>query len=521
MFTRSLRCRLVLAGIFTLLALAGQPASADAATTVRVASGLSSPIFVTQAPGDTSRLFIVEQRGRIRILQHGVILDSAFLNVDPISVCCNERGLLGLAFHPEYPSNGYFYVNYTDLSGNTVIARYSVTGNPNIANPASALTIKTYTQPETNHNGGCMAFGTDGMLYIASGDGGGSNDQHGTIGNGQNVNTLLGKILRLDVDTTSPYVPADNPFVGVAGTRAEIWAYGLRNPWRFSFDRLTGDMYMADVGQDAFEEINFEPDSAVGGRNYGWRCMEGTQCTGMSGCTCNAPSLTLPIHVYAHAVGCNSVTGGYVYRGCAIPELYGHYFFAEYCNGTIWSFRYDGANLTDFTDRTAELVPGGGLSIDRIPSFGEDHLGELYICDYGGGVVGAGELFKIVPDSYADCDSNFVSDSCEIAFGLKPDVNLNGIPDGCEVICSCPCADDPNCDGTKVDVLDVSETINVAFRGSAETVDPECFSERTDLDCDGTTTILDVVRVVNVAFRGVSMATEFCAACDCSPPSCP
>jgi len=499
------------------------PTDASAATTVRVASNLSSPVFITQAPGDTDRFFIVEQRGRIRILLNGAILDSAFLNVDPISVCCNERGLLGLAFHPDYPNNGYFYVNYTDLSGNTVIARYSVTGDPNIADPASGVTIKAYTQPESNHNGGCLQFGTDGMLYIASGDGGGANDQHGSIGNGQNVNTLLGKILRLDVDTTSPYVPADNPFVGVAGRREEIWSYGLRNPWRFSFDRLTGDMYMADVGQDDREEINFEPDSAVGGRNYGWRCTEGTSCTGLSGCVCNGPTLTPPIHEYPHVVNCHSVTGGYVYRGCALPELEGHYFYAEYCSGEIWSFRYDDSTKTDSTEWTVALDPPGAEEIGNIPSFGEDHLGELYICDYGGGILGQGEIYKLVPNSLADCNSNLISDSCEIAFGLATDGNGNGIPDDCEFICSCPCAQDPNCDAVITDVLDVVTTVNVAFRGIPETADPDCATERTDLDCDGATTVLDVVRVVNVAFRGASSGTEFCAPCDCNPnpPGCP
>lgn len=494
-----------------------------AATTVRVAAGLSSPIYFTQAPGDTSRFFIVEQRGRIKVMIDGTILDSAFLNVDPISVCCNERGLLGLAFHPDYQNNGYFYINYTDLSGNTVIARYSVTGDPNIADPNSAVIIKTYTQPEPNHNGGCLQFGPDGMLYIASGDGGGANDPHGAIGNGQNLNTLLGKILRLDVDTTSPYVPADNPFVGVAGTRAEIWSYGWRNPWRFSFDRLTGDMYIGDVGQDRREEIDFEPDTAVGGRNYGWRCMEGDTCTGLSGCTCFDAALELPINWYRHQVNCQSITGGYVYRGCAIPEFYGHYFFAEYCTGQIWSFRFDGASKTDSTERTTELAPTGGLEINNIPSFGEDHLGELYLCEYGSGVVGQGAIFKIVPNNMVDCDSNLISDSCEIAHGLKPDVNANWIPDGCEVTCNCPCLWDPNCDAVVTDILDVVEAVNDAFRNDAQAQEPNCPTVRTDLDCDGTPTVLDIVRLVNVSFRNAVASTEFCQPCDCNPvpPGCP
>ena len=497
--------------------------STHGAQAVQVVAGLSSPLFITQAPGDTSRFFIMEQRGRIKVLLDGVILDSAFLNVDPISSCCNERGLLGLAFHPNYQSNGFFYVNYTNLSGNTVIERYTVSGDPDIANPASGLVIKTFTQPEANHNGGCLNFGPDGMLYVASGDGGGSNDNHGTIGNGQNLNTLLGKFLRLDVDTTSPYVPADNPFVGVASTRGEIWSYGWRNPWRFSFDKLTGDMYVGDVGQDAREEIDFEPDSAVGGRNYGWRCMEGTSCTGLSGCTCNGPTLRLPINEYPHVENCHSITGGYVYRGCAIPELYGQYFFAEYCSGEIWSFRYDGATKTDSTEWTTVLDPPAGFEINNIPSFGQDHLGELYICEYGGGAIGAGAIYKIVPDSFVDCDSNLVSDSCEIVYGLKPDANANWIPDGCEFICDCPCAGDPNCDAVIANVQDVVATVNIAFRGATETTDPSCSTERTDLDCDGVTSVTDVVRIVNVAFRGGNPAVEFCIPCNCNPnpPGCP
>ncbi len=519
----STRQSLGFCALAAIFALSTGALGAYAAQAVPVVSGLSSPLFITQAPGDTARFFIMEQRGRIKVLLNGEILDSAFLNVDPLSACCNERGLLGLAFHPDYQSNGFFYINYTNTTGNTVIARYAVSGDPNIANPASAVIIKTYTQPEPNHNGGCLNFGPDGMLYVSSGDGGGSNDQHGTIGNGQDLNTMLGKILRLDVDIASPYVPPDNPFVGVPNTRGEIWTYGWRNPWRFSFDKLTGDMYVGDVGQDAREELNFEPDSAVGGRNYGWRCMEGTACTDLSGCTCNGPTLRLPIHEYTHTVNCHSITGGYVYRGCAIPELYGQYFYAEYCSGEMWSFRYDGANKTDSIEWTEILDPAGGFEIGNIPSFGQDHLGELYICEYGSGVVGQGAIYKIVPDAFADCDTNLVSDSCEIVFGMKPDVNANWIPDGCEFICDCPCANDPVCDAVISNVQDVVVTVNVAFRGFAETVDPLCATERTDVNCDGVTSVTDVVRIVNVAFRGTDPVTEYCVPCDCdpSPAGCP
>jgi hypothetical protein len=233
--------------------------------------------------------------------------------------------------------------------------------------------------------------------------------------------------------------------------------------------------------------------------------------------------LTLPINEYPHQVNCQSITGGYVYRGCAIPELYGHYFFAEYCTGQIWSFRYDGATKTDSTEWTTDFAPGGGLEINNIPSFGQDHLGELYLCEYGGGVVGQGAIYKIVPDVLIDCDSNLVSDSCEIVAGLKPDANTNWIPDGCEFVCSCPCANDPTCDGVVSNAQDVVMIVNVAFRGVPAVIDPSCTTERSDVSCDGVTSVSDVVRVVNVAFRGADSATEYCNPCDCNPnpPGCP
>jgi hypothetical protein len=235
-----------------------------------------------------------------------------------------------------------------------------------------------------------MQFGPkDGYLYIGTGDGGSEGDP----GNrSQDPGLLLGKMLRIDVDDGNPYTnPPTNPFYGPGDPLDEIWALGLRNPWRWSFDRLTGDMYIGDVGQDQREEIDFQSAASTGGENYGWRCMEGFRCTGLTGCTCNDPGLTLPIYEYTHSVGC-AVMGGYVYRGNAVPDLQGTYFFADYCSNKIWSFRYDGTTVTDFMDRTAELAPGGGLSISSIVSFGEDAWGEMYICDSSGG-----ELFKIVP----------------------------------------------------------------------------------------------------------------------------
>jgi len=383
-----------------VLALAGIAAAQAQLTSVRVGVGFSRPLWVGSPPGDTSRLFVVEQfvgtSGRIRIIKNGQVLLTPFLTVPNVSTG-NEQGLLGLAFHPDYATNGYFYVNYTEAPspGTTVIARYQRSANPDVANAASALTIIRVGQPFSNHNGGGIAFGPDRYFYAGFGDGGSANDP----GNRAQTITgmLLGKFLRLDVngddfpgDPLRNYaIPPTNPLVGVAGDD-EIWSYGWRNPWRWCFDRLTGDLYVGDVGQNQIEEIDFEPANTPG-RNYGWRCMEGFNCTGLTGCTCNSPALTNPIHTYTHAEGC-SVTGGCVYRGTCLPSnINGTYFFAEYCSNILWSFKYVGGSVTQFMNRTAELAPGGGMSINSVTSFGEDAWGEVYIVDQGG------EIFRIVP----------------------------------------------------------------------------------------------------------------------------
>ncbi len=368
-------------------------------TTIRVANGLSRPVFVTHAPGDFQRIFIVEQTGGIRILRNGVPLEPPFLNLDPISLYRgDERGLLGLAFHPNYPTNGQFFINYIDNAGNTVIARYHVSADPNIADPNGEIVL-TYDQPFTNHKGGWMSFGPDGYLYIASGDGGWvSVPNPDPFNNAQDIHKLLGKLLRIDVngddfpeDASRNYaIPPDNPFVGVDGDD-EIWAYGLRNPWRCAFDDLTGDLYIADVGHSDWEEIDFEPADSTGGRNYGWKCMEGMHCTTYGGCDCPSPALTPPIYEYDHSSKRCSIIGGEVYRGCAIPDLLGTYFFADFCSNEIWSFRYIGG-VTEFQDHTAAFVPPGGFHIQDISSFGKDAAGELYICDLLGG-----EVFKVIP----------------------------------------------------------------------------------------------------------------------------
>jgi glucose/arabinose dehydrogenase len=371
-----------------------------AITTELVASALNRPIYCTAPVGDADRLFIVEQRGVIRILESGQLLATPFLDIDVLvpNISGNdERGLLGLAFHPGYSANGYFFVNYTNLAGDTVIARYQVSADPNLADPMSAEVLLTIDQPFTNHNGGQLAFGpNDGHLYIGMGDGGGSGDPGNRA---QNDSTLLGKMLRIDVDAGLPYViPPANPFVGIGGVREEIWAKGLRNPYRWSFDRLTGDLYIADVGQGQLEEVDFQPAASAGGENYGWRIMEGRSCfdnTTPPGCF--HPSLTDPVHEYTHGGSpfrC-SITGGYVYRGTSLPEIQGHYFFADWCSAQIWSFEMVGGAAGPVTDRTAELAPAGGLTIGNIAGFGEDGNGELYIVDRGAG-TSAGEVFKIV-----------------------------------------------------------------------------------------------------------------------------
>jgi glucose/arabinose dehydrogenase len=366
-----------------------------ALTVTLVASGLSRPVFVTAPANDFDRVFILEQHtGRIRILNLRTLEmnDTPFITI-PNLATGNEQGLLGMAFAPDYDSSGRFYVNYTRRTGLlgsvTEVARGTVSTDPDVAN-TSLDVILSFTQPFSNHNGGWIGFGPDRYLYIATGDGGSANDPGDRS---QNVtDQRLGKLLRIDVSAQTGFtVPADNPFVGIDGDDA-IWAFGLRNPWRCSFDRDTGDLYIADVGQGSIEEMDFQPADSSGGENYGWPCMEGRKCLGSRpGCTCDADALTAPIYEYTHGSGC-SVTGGYVYSGSAIPDLQGTYFFADFCSNLIMSFRYDGSEVTELTDRTRELDPIGDLSIGSISSFGEDAEGELYICD-----LFDGEVFKIVP----------------------------------------------------------------------------------------------------------------------------
>lgn len=350
-------------------------------TTVRVAAGLSSPVDLQAIPGDRSRLFVVEQGGRIRVVRGGAVLPAAYLDIASRISSGGERGLLGLAFHPAFAQNGRFFVNYTDGNGDTKIAEFRATAAADVADPNSERQILFVPQPFANHNGGGLAFGNDGMLYIALGDGGSGGDPQG---NGQNLATPLGKILRIDVDRGSPFaVPPDNPFVARAGAFPAVWAYGLRNPWRFAFDRLTGDLVIGDVGQNALEEVDVGLASHRGGENYGWNITEGTRCfRPASGCS--TAGLTLPVVEYGRGDGC-SITGGVVYRGCRMPGYHGTYFYGDYCTGMIRSFRLVSGQALDQRDWTAAL----GRGIGNISSFGIDADGEVHIVDYDG------EIYRI------------------------------------------------------------------------------------------------------------------------------
>lgn len=342
------------------------------------ASGLTTIVCLANA-GD-SRLFVVNQHGNISIFNSdGTVSLQLFLDIHEQVIYGGERGLLGVAFHPQYKTNGYFYVNYVGNGDSTHISRFKVSAdNQNMADPQSELKLLTIFQPYQNHNGGDLNFGPDGYLYIGLGDGGSAGDP----GNrSQNPKEFLGKMLRIDVDHGNPYsIPTTNPFYNSSTTLGEIWAFGLRNPWRFSFDRLTGDLWIADVGQDAFEEIDFQPAGDKGGENYGWRCYEGNQVYNSSGCNSNA-LITFPIYNYPHGSEC-SVTGGYVYRGSPLSPYYGYYFFADYCSDRIWTLHN--------TSGTWVKEDFGQFAGNNFSTFGEDTSGQLYVAG-----VGSGKIFRI------------------------------------------------------------------------------------------------------------------------------
>lgn len=353
-------------------------------------TGLDRPVGITHAGDGSGRIFIVEKTGAIRIVDAaGTLVALPFLDLSSQVSGGSEQGLLGLAFHPDYESNGYFYVHYTDSNGDSRISRFSVSaGDPDLADPASELVLLTVLQPFSNHNAGQIEFGPDGYLYVAFGDGGSGGDPGDRA---QDLALLLGKMLRIDVDTTDPGldygIPADNPFVGVAGAREEIWSSGLRNPWRFSFDRHTGDLFIGDVGQNAWEEIDLQPASSGGGENWGWRCYEGNVVFNFSTCSA-ATTFDFPIIVYAHSAGNCSVNGGYRYRGGRYPNLVGTYVYGDYCTGKIWGATYDGAiwNSVELFDMPASQS-----------SFGQDERGELYVAVLSAAPNGA--IHRIVDTS--------------------------------------------------------------------------------------------------------------------------
>jgi glucose/arabinose dehydrogenase len=350
-------------------------ASANAQRLEEVARGLTQPLSITHAGDGSGRLFVAEQRGTVRVLVGDALQREPYLDLTARTAARGERGLLGLAFHPSFAANGRLFVHYTDRDGSTVVSelRAPDPAAPRV-DPATERILLTLAQPFSNHNGGQIAFGPDGYLYIGLGDGGSGGDP---LDAGQDLTTLLGKVLRIDVDGAEPYaVPEGNPFVGVSNALPEIWAYGLRNPWRFSFDRATGDLWIADVGQNAVEEVNLQHAGSPGGENYGWRPMEGDRCyEPASGC--EDPSFTMPVITYTHASGWGrSITGGYVYRGSAVPELEGRYVFGDFASRRLF---------------VAERGPSGWSArplVDagfNVSSFGEDEAGELYVAAYDSG----------------------------------------------------------------------------------------------------------------------------------------
>jgi glucose/arabinose dehydrogenase len=404
----------------TLLFILAANSTHAAIDAVRIATGFENPLGLATPPGDTGRLFVVEQTGKIRIINLATRTVNAtpFLDVSAeITDDGNEQGLLGLAFDPNYATNGRFYIAYTAPGGSfgagvSHIAQLTVSANPDIADPASERTLLSFDQPQTNHNSGWLGFsprpGDNGNLYIHTGDGGHFDDKGpGHIepgGNAQSTRTLLGKILRIHIeDAPGTYsIPPNNPFFGSPTETQEIWLYGLRNPWRNSFDRKTGDMYIGDVGQGAREEVDVQKASNPGGgENYGWRVREGLIQNPRYPNDPPPPNAVDPIFDYPHSTG-QTVIGGYIYRGRQVRDLRGLYVFADYLGpengdftGKIWTLRYDGQTATDFTDITAELFPTrqGNHPLLNPTSFGEDAAGELYLTDFGNGI---GNVYKIV-----------------------------------------------------------------------------------------------------------------------------
>jgi glucose/arabinose dehydrogenase len=405
---KGLRCLLLL-GFFLLFLPSRAGAQFPTLSLYKQISGLSFPVHITHTGDGSGRLFIVEQPGRIRVVKNGVLLATPFLDISSTGanrvLFGGEQGLLSVAFPPGFNAKGYFYVYYTNLNGDNVAARYFLTANPDVADPNSEVILQTFLHPTfANHNGGQLAFGPDSFLYIGIGDGGSGGDPNN---NGQNPSTFLGKILRIDVESVANpridtyVIPPSNPFVATQGSLPEIWALGLRNPFRFSFDRLTGDLYIGDVGQNLFEEVDFQPAASPGGQNYGWSIMEGFHCFNKLDfnnplSTCNQAGLTLPVVEYDHTQGDCAVIGGFVYRGNLHPQMGGIYFYGDECTGRIRGLKRNGA------------VWQNRLLLDSpftITSFGEDEAGELYLADYG-----IGDVYRITASVTGDFDGDGKTD---------------------------------------------------------------------------------------------------------------
>ncbi len=427
------------AGALAVLPLV--PVAQTPLTSELVAEGLLAPVHATAPKGD-DRVFICEQAGVIQVAVGGALLPTPFLDIQSkISPLLGESGLLGMAFHPKYEENGYFYVHYTGVSTDSIVERYTVSaGDPNVADAGSATVLLTVPRPTLFHNGGAIQFGPfDDMLYVGIGDG-------GTLGpecNAQDTASLLGKIIRIDVDGGFPYaIPPDNPFAGDPTKAEEIWHYGLRNPWRFGIDRVNGAMYIGDVGASDWEEIDYAKQNAKG-LNYGWPLEEGNHCFEFHNCQppftpCGDPSYKIPIYETTHLQSpfpC-AMVGGYVYQGCAIPDLQGKYFFSDYCNGNIYSFRYNAALslVSAFQEHTQDLAPFFPQS-QFVTSFGEDGDGELLFV-YHVTPEFDGKVYRVVPASppgiLVDCDGDGLHDPCEISFDVTLDLDMDGQLDACQ-----------------------------------------------------------------------------------------
>jgi len=387
-----------------------------------ITDDVPAPMDIVAPPGDLSRLFVLSRWGEVRIIKNGVLLNDPYIDVSDNISTISERGLLGMAFHPNYAENGWAFVRYNEASGATVVKRFTVSGNPDVADDATELTILRISNAAGNHNGGSIAFsptGPDDYLYISVGD-------DANWGNAQDISRQLhGKILRVDVsgddfpsdDQRNYKIPPSNPYVNRHG-EDEIWSIGLRNPFRMSFDRVTGDLWIADVGNSGYEEVNVQP-AGEGELNYGWPCMEGDHCGPGDGCNCFSSTLTDPVFEYDHSFGC-AITGGRVYRGCAIPSLRGKYFCADFCTGNIWSFKRGTRGATDIVERQDELQANGD-TLAQIVAFGEDGQGELYICSLGG------SIHKIIPvNPPPDNNGNGIADPCEASVGdINGDSRVN------------------------------------------------------------------------------------------------